>query len=90
MMALQSSKENGRWAHILTRRKPLGPYYPRAVAVVTRAGTFRLIYQKPDTTWSIAKVDLQNSLSTGTLLTHAAMAPTQGQCKDVDLAVARD
>ena len=77
-MALQSSKEDDRWTHILTRRKPLGPYYPRGVAVVTRAGTFRLTYQKPDTTWSTAKLDLQTSLSTGSLLTHAAMAPTQG------------
>jgi mediator of RNA polymerase II transcription subunit 16 len=79
MMVLQASKDNDRWTHLNTRRKPLGPYWPRALAVVTRTGSFRLVYQKPDGTWSIAKVDLRSLLSTGSLVTHAAIAPTQGQ-----------
>jgi mediator of RNA polymerase II transcription subunit 16 len=79
MTVLQASKDNDRWTHLNTRRKPLGPYGPRALAVVTRTESFRLVYQKPDGTWSIAKVDLGNLLSTGSLVTHAAIAPTQGQ-----------
>jgi mediator of RNA polymerase II transcription subunit 16 len=78
-MVLQASKDNDRWAHLNTRRKPLGPYWPRALAMVTRTGSFRLVYQKPDGTWSTAKVDLRSLLSTGSLVTHAAIAPTQGQ-----------
>jgi len=77
-MVFQASKENERWVHLNTRRKPLGPYWLRALAVVTRTGSFRLIYQKPDGTWSTAKVDLKSLLSTGSLVTHAAMAPTPG------------
>src|SRR5205814_2001050 len=78
MTVLQASKENGRWAHLNTRRNALGPYWHRALAAVTRTGSFRLIYQKLDTTWSVAEVDLKSLLSTGSLITHAAMAPTQG------------
>jgi hypothetical protein len=79
MMVFQASKENDRWTHLNTRRKPLGPYWLRALSIVTRTGSFRLTYQKPDGTWSTAKVDLKSLLSTGSLLTHAAIAPTQGR-----------
>jgi hypothetical protein len=80
-MVFQASKENDRWIHLNTRRKPLGPYWPRALAFVTRTGSFRVTYQKPDGMWSTAKVDLRSLLSTGSLITHAAIAPTHGESK---------
>ena len=60
------------------KRKPLGPFWYRAVLVVTRRAMLILHYQRPDGRWAVARADLRSLTSTGRLLTHAAVAPTQG------------
>ena len=56
----------------------MGPFWARAVFVVTRKGALILHYLRPDGRWAIARADLRSLTSTGFLLTHAAIAPTQG------------
>ena len=78
MMAFQSSKENGRWTQFLTGRRPHGPYWPRALAVVSRKGQVRLLYHRIDNSWAAVAIDLGEFTQGGSLLTHAALASTEG------------
>jgi mediator of RNA polymerase II transcription subunit 16 len=72
----QMSKQGEQWAHIITKRKPIGPIWPRALLFVTRMGILRLLYMKVDRTWSETDAILSSPSKAQNLLTHAAFAPT--------------
>ena len=72
---LQMSKQDDQWAPVVTKRKPIGPIWPRALLVVTRVGTLRLLYMKLDQKWSEADAILNTPSKTQDLLTHAAFSP---------------
>ncbi len=69
-----ASKGETRWQHANARAKPLGPYWPRAVAIVHRNGIFTLCFQRRDGQY--LKVSKQLSPEDGELYTHASFAPT--------------
>ncbi|KAL8997228.1 MAG: hypothetical protein Q9169_003421 [Polycauliona sp. 2 TL-2023] len=76
---------NGQWAFTRTRCKQAGPHNPHiigeqssknkaAFAVVTRAGTIRLLYQGPDGgRWLEMKANLESILTAKDVLTRAAI-----------------
>lgn len=69
-----ASKADTRWQHANARAKPLGPYWPRAVAIVHRNGLFTLCFQRRDGQYS--KTTKHLSLQNGTLYSHASFSPT--------------
>lgn len=71
----QVSKQGEHWAHIITKRKPIGPIWPRALLFVTRLGVLRLVYMRLDRTWSETETTLSTFSKANDLLTHAAFAP---------------
>jgi mediator of RNA polymerase II transcription subunit 16 len=71
----QMSKQDEQWLPVVTKRKPIGPIWPRALLVVTRIGTLRLLYMKLDQTWSEAHAILDTPSKTQDLLTQAAFSP---------------
>ena len=70
------SKLNDQWATTGTKRKPIGPTWSRALLFATRLRDLRLLYIKPDRTWSEASATLDVPVAADDLLTHAAFAPT--------------
>lgn len=72
----QMSKQDEQWALVMTKKKPMGPVWQRALLFVTRTGTLRLLYMKVDRTWSEADAILSAPSKPQDLLTHAAFAPT--------------
>lgn len=72
----QMSKQGEQWAHVITKRKPIGPVWSRALLFVTRMGILRLLYIKLDRTWSETDALLSSPSKSQDLLTHAAFAPT--------------
>lgn len=75
---MHASKDQGKWTYMASKRRPMGPFWPRGVLIITRKGMLALHYQRPDGPWAIASAGLRSLTSTGYLLTHAAIAPAQG------------
>ncbi|KAJ9607856.1 Mediator of RNA polymerase II transcription subunit 16 [Cladophialophora chaetospira] len=73
-IVLNATKGEARWQHGNARAKPLGPYWPRAIAIVHRNGLLTLCFQRRDGQYM--KVSTQLSLRDGELYTHASFAPT--------------
>ena len=75
---LSSSKEHN-WQFVPVRRMPFGPYHNFALALVTRSGNLRLLYQVPVVGWKTASASLQRMSSTEDMVTHATIAPMKGR-----------
>lgn len=75
---IHASKDQGRWTYATAKRRPTGPLWSRGVVTISRRGTLALHYQRLDGRWAIASAGLRSLTSAGYLLTHAAIAPTQG------------
>ena len=73
-VVLNASKGDTRWQHGNARAKPLGPYWPRAIAVVHRNGLLSLCFQRRDGQY--LKISKQLSPPDDVLYTHASFAPT--------------
>ncbi|ERF75168.1 hypothetical protein EPUS_06208 [Endocarpon pusillum Z07020] len=74
---IHASKDQGKWKYMAAKRRPMGPFWPRGFVVVTRRGTLLFHYQRPDGRWAVSNAGLRSLTSTGYLLSHAAVAPTQ-------------
>ena len=76
---MPTSRENKDWAFMPSKRTPFGPHHNFALAVVTKSGNFRLLYQQANGTWKHASAGLQRMSSTSELVTHAGIGPMKGQ-----------
>ncbi|PGH30262.1 hypothetical protein GX50_06980 [[Emmonsia] crescens] len=77
----KATRTNDRWNYPAYRRRPLGPLHPvnkPGLALVTKSGHIKLIYQNPDMRWAEVSTELNPVGYLDGLLTHAAMAPAEG------------
>jgi hypothetical protein len=75
---MHASKVQDGWSFVPTDRRPMGPFSQLGLFVVTRQGVLILHFVRPDGRWATARADSTSVISTGHLLTHAAIAPTEG------------
>lgn len=73
-----ASRESTQWNWTTVNRRPFGPFHNRALLYVARSGALKVLYQRPDTRWGMVATELRNPLSSCSVITHAALAPTSG------------
>ncbi|KAL9621962.1 MAG: hypothetical protein Q9160_003624 [Pyrenula sp. 1 TL-2023] len=73
-----ASKEKSHWNWTASNRRPLGPFFNRALLCVTRSGVLKMLYQQPNSRWGVVATELRSAFSSCSELTHAALGSTSG------------
>lgn len=75
-------KQNNQWDFSASQHRCWGPYNPSgksALVAVTRGGTLRLIFQGADNRWYDAAAEIESTLTSSDVLTHAAICGDKGE-----------